>query len=394
MMISQASAMAIVTEISVIIKQHVNLMDDKAIIIASTDGKRVGQFHEGAWMILTEKLDELLIENDLQYRGSKKGLNLPLVFQGRIIGVLGVTGNYDEILKYSQIIRKMTELMLADNYLQKQKHIDELLQKEFYEDWIFSEVGEASMAADPEAMERRAKRFGIDLTTKHRVIVVDCPEAIQSSELPAAQHAMEEIERGLAEIMRQVMGGALAKNALKYVLVVPDGEKHSKLADVIEQVLQMGRQVGVPLLLGVDGAPAKAGALAKAAPSHFPSVHKGWVQATKALQGCRPGVQVSWYEHLGIEIILDDIPQRSREAFVARIFNRCTEAERKTWLKILTLYYENNGAIGATADALFIHKNTMQNRVNQFADLTGYDPRNLKDSALIYLAILLAEAGK
>ncbi len=430
MMISQASAMAIVNEISVIIKQHVNLMDEKGIIVASTDEGRFGQFHEGAWRIITEQLDELLIENDDQYFGSKKGLNLPLVFQGRIIGVIGVTGNYAEILKYSQIIRKMTELMLADNYLQKQKHVDELLRKEFYDDWIFSEP------TDLEQLARRGENWGIDVRRPHRVIVVEvCTQGAgpdmdlyfgHNTDSGGGGQAREEIEQGLLDIVREVAGAALARNATRFVLVIPDEAR--LLAGTIQAVLALAERLNVVLQLGVDGAPT-ANFQAKAAPStlssakaaqvmasptpatHSPasrsarsgaqsgahsgahsgaqlpkSVHTAWLQATKA---CRPGVPVSWYNNIGIEIIMDDIPQRSREAYVARIFNNCTAEEKESWSRMLMAYFDHNGSIKAAADELFIHKNTLQNRINHFAEKTGFDPRNLKDSALIYLALLL-----
>lgn len=48
MYISTQSAQQIVSEISSIVKQHVNMKDAQGYIIASTDHSRISNFHEGA----------------------------------------------------------------------------------------------------------------------------------------------------------------------------------------------------------------------------------------------------------------------------------------------------------------------------------------------------------
>ena len=53
--------MHIVTNISNIINQHVNMMDEHGMIIASTDSGRIGTFHEAALRIISENLDSLTL---------------------------------------------------------------------------------------------------------------------------------------------------------------------------------------------------------------------------------------------------------------------------------------------------------------------------------------------
>ena len=64
MHISKTSAKQIVNEISKLVKQNINLMDETGCIIASCDKDRIGQFHEGAYKIITEKLDEYYITDE------------------------------------------------------------------------------------------------------------------------------------------------------------------------------------------------------------------------------------------------------------------------------------------------------------------------------------------
>ncbi|WP_200330446.1 helix-turn-helix domain-containing protein [Leucobacter sp. L43] len=59
---------------------------------------------------------------------------------------------------------------------------------------------------------------------------------------------------------------------------------------------------------------------------------------------------------------------------------RCTPAERARLEEAARSYLET-GSIGAAADALFCHRNTLANRLRRFADLTGVDPLVPADAA-------------
>ena len=93
MHISKNAAMQIVDEISQLVKQNINLMDETGHIIASCDKSRIGDFHYGAYKIITECLDEYYLKKDDKERGMKQGINLPLELDGEIVGVVGITGS-------------------------------------------------------------------------------------------------------------------------------------------------------------------------------------------------------------------------------------------------------------------------------------------------------------
>lgn len=72
MFISKTAAQAIVEEIGNEIHEHINMMDSKGIIIASTNPERIGQVHEGARRVITEKLSELYITEEMETETTKK----------------------------------------------------------------------------------------------------------------------------------------------------------------------------------------------------------------------------------------------------------------------------------------------------------------------------------
>jgi carbohydrate diacid regulator len=121
MPIAKTFAMQIVEEISGIIHQHINFIDEHGIIIASTDPSRIDSVHMGAKRLIDEGLTQLIIASDHEYPGSRKGINLPITVDEKIVGVIGITGEPQDVAKFGEIIRKFTEMTIRDVTLREQK---------------------------------------------------------------------------------------------------------------------------------------------------------------------------------------------------------------------------------------------------------------------------------
>lgn len=142
MKISKRNAMRIVSEISEVIPQHINIMDEKGIIIGSTDQTRIGEMHEGAQKIITEKIDRLIINRTDKLSGVRAGINLPILCEGEIVGVVGITGEPENTVKYGQIIKKMTEVLVIDGYIKQQRENIRQMKLQYIFDWILDDAVE------------------------------------------------------------------------------------------------------------------------------------------------------------------------------------------------------------------------------------------------------------
>ena len=65
------------------------------------------------------------------------------------------------------------------------------------------------------------------------------------------------------------------------------------------------------------------------------------------------------------------------------------EAEIASWTRLLAVYFQTGGALGEAAARLGIHKNTLQYRLRRLAEITGHDPRRLRDALSLYLATMM-----
>ena len=94
-------------------KININIINEYGEIIASGDSKRVGKTHAGALEVIEKRMSLPyfdFIDNDTE--SSKPGINMPLFFNGEVIGVVGVTGNPEEINIIANMVKMTTEILM------------------------------------------------------------------------------------------------------------------------------------------------------------------------------------------------------------------------------------------------------------------------------------------
>ena len=89
-------------------------------------------------------------------------MNLPLLFHDEVIGVIGITGEPENISRYGEILRKMTELLIHENYFLEQLELEHRSYEAFVFDWL------QNTEWSPSFLDR-AKTLGIDLYKKNNL---------------------------------------------------------------------------------------------------------------------------------------------------------------------------------------------------------------------------------
>lgn len=173
-----------------IIPFNVNVMDARGIIIGSGNPERVGSLHPGAQLALA-KQDAVEIDSVAtpSLPGARAGINLPLSVRGAIWGVVGITGNPDEVRQFGELVRLTAEMILEQALL-----IGELQhEKRYREEFVFqlankSGISEASMQA-------WAARLKVDLRQPGAFFVLQL-----ANDTPRPDLAMLELQGVQAEL--------------------------------------------------------------------------------------------------------------------------------------------------------------------------------------------------
>lgn len=366
MQLSKRNAEQIIQNINDILPHRLNLMDLHGMIIASTDQQRVGKFHGGAARIIRENLDELRIFSDDEYEGSRKGTNFLLRVNGEPIGVLGITGSYEEILPFASVIKRMTELLVNEKEYQKQREFFANRRTRFLMEWI----------THSEQVNKDFLNLGLELQVDLLI-----PRRILSIAFLPIEDGFDDnaVETTLESCLKKLDGNCLLCKATNEFLVFTRIQRDKDLrefATTLKEEIESRCKVSV--MIGVDH-PA----------SDYLHMNEAYKQAKKALQSClrTKTSAIRFYDEINMELFADEIPNQAKIRYLQKIFREYTAAEMKETVELLERFYENNGSIAKTAEDLFIHKNTLQQRLRKIFLRTGYDPRALSDNSVLYMAI-------
>ncbi|MGM9627403.1 MAG: CdaR family transcriptional regulator [Faecousia sp.] len=372
MILSKSSAQQIVEEIGKLVKQNINLMDETGHIIASNDPARIGTFHEGAYQIITRHLTELYITAELEKTMPlvRKGINLPIEAEGKVMGVIGITGDYDQVIKYGQIVKKMAEILIRERINLDAERLDLRVRSRFLEDWVLSDG-----LSNPQALSERGFAIGIDIHIPRRCVVVSVSHLEYYTNTLEGQQFIDRVESAVNGFMSQYRGSIILRNAARQILLIPKRSTTEltalcrKLSGMVEQ------RFGVRPAIGIDGA---AG-----------DIHTAYLQANRAWRVAPHSADnIVCYASLNAELILDDIPGKAKLEYLRKTFPDRTVPELRDDIALLEAYFAAEGSLTAAADAMFIHKNTLQYRLKRLAETTGLDVRKPSNAPALYLAVL------
>lgn len=118
----------------------INIMDENGIIIASTDPSRKGSFHEAAYHIMMADDDVVEVIHEDHFPGGRTGINMALFLHHKKAGVLGITGEPDDIREASKLLRMSLETILEYEEQSRQYYQQQNLLTRFTDGLLYSEA--------------------------------------------------------------------------------------------------------------------------------------------------------------------------------------------------------------------------------------------------------------
>jgi GAF domain/PucR C-terminal helix-turn-helix domain/GGDEF-like domain len=291
---------------------------------------------------------------ELARSGRSARVAVALVADGELLGLLCAKSTRE--LDLARAVANQTALGIK-----KIELIEKLAEKNLIKDF-FAQLSGGSVLGDIRA---RAERLGVDLDEAH-VVVVAAP-------------ASDEFERALARLAPRSLLDR-QDEVTRAVVRIPAGGQSA----FVEAVRRVHVELDPPPSVGISNVCAD--------PSSF---RAGLEEAGHALAGTavlRGKPPLLCYDDLGaykylLRMSLDGSRDRHREA-VARIADY-DEAHSTALLRTLEEFLSRRGTITATAEALYIHPNTLRQRLRRIMELTGLDLRK-EDWLMVEIAVKLA----
>ncbi len=293
---------------------------------------------------------------ELARGGRASRLSVPLVAGDELVGLLVAEGS-------SAVDLARAVASQAAVGVRKIQLIERLTEKNLIKDF-FEELAGGRASGD---LEGRAARLGCDLDEAHVVLV--------------ARPAGDELERSLAA----ALPGSLfdrRDDSLRALLRVR-GHGPERLLETVRRVhAAVGRGVAVGLSSPCAGASTYAA---------------GFEEARQAALGSgvlhrQPGVvafdELGAYKYL-LGVALEGGVRDATVDAVAKLAEY-DRARGSSLLPTLEEFLRRRGSISGTSEALFVHQNTLRQRLRRIAELTGLDLRR-DDWLLVEIAVKMVK---
>lgn len=386
MTIDPQIAQEVVARTMKIIPYNINVMDARGIIIASGTPERVGTLHAGAQQALARG-EAVEIGNGLgaDARGTKPGINLLMRGRGEVCGVVGITGDPDEIRHFAELVRVTAEMIVEQALLTGE------LQKQlrYREEFVFQLLRPTGVSAGH--MQAWAARLKVDLGTPHAVTVLslqDGPAApdAQLASLQAVQAALSARWPGLLLAVTSPRELALVEpcdaSGTRAQCAARAAARLAALDKVVAPLLPQGYSLGMgAALAGLEGV----------------AVSCRTARDVLAIARARKlKTHLVTYYDLSLPVLLADLDAGWKHEQLRQPIELLARGDQKSGQLIKTLrsWLAHNQNMARTAEALRIHRNTLNYRLQRIQEITGLDLDDIDDLLLLYVGLTLSAGSQ
>lgn len=346
----------IVDTLKSICNHDINYIDMQGKIRASTDASRIGDYHLGGLEAIRSG-ENIRITEEKPGSGMRKGINMPITHHGEIIAVIGITGEVEEVEKYAYLAQHITQLLLREHELDRKMMnrreqtahiIHRLLNNErIPEEYLNSVLKQNHIDSADGLWQTAAVRVNPRCNSKNLSLLE-----------PRISQAFEQTGSCIYTF----------RYPNEYILMTKgDPAGLRSFAEKYGDLLRIG--IGTREKLTRQ--------------------HLSYQAALLAVKSLPAGKNCIMFDELDLEILLAEVSGTTADAYVKRFLGPLSEED----CRILDAYFRSGMSLKKTAEELFLHKNTLQYRLNRIREKSTYDPRVFREAVVLYTAMKLGEIG-
>ena len=168
-----------------------------------------------------------------------------LLFLVLIVGVVGITGDREQVQRYGNIVRRMTEIMVTDSLSKDTKKYDRRMKYRFMEEWISKPQNSFSPA-----FIERGLHLGIDVR-KMTFIMVLCASVLAAGSVALAG-AIGFCGLVVPHCVRRLCSASHRINVLPMFLW---GGIFLMVCDILSRMILPGQELPIGVVTSLTGGP-------------------------------------------------------------------------------------------------------------------------------------------
>ena len=330
-------------------QRTINIMDQKGIIIASTEKHRIGDFHQGASEVLATGKPVRIKKEDLpRYPGTKEGYNMPIFLNDEIIGVVGIFGCEEEVQSIANLLRVYVTQSFSQLQMTQKQNLEAELRNQLLRLLLFGGKSQKEM------ITKLCGMLNLQLEFPLRIILLyeRAAERNMKHLLDYPQFIQNLIWKNVLDRRRDVFG---IQNA-DYVILLGGGESPEM-------------QKSLDKLLHEIEAEDVWNAAVSSPCRNLEEISAG-MREVSVLRNRKGGTIQNLEEHsCRMQYLLGSMTVQEGARTAARMLRRLKEQhgenQAEQLLQTAQVYYEYGGSVAKAAEKLNLHKNTLLYRMKQ-----------------------------
>jgi len=366
-----------------IIGYGVLITDRKGIVIGSSDPQRMGQsIYEVPEVVSTRKGYIVTEEEARIVKNTRAGVTYPIEdSDGHIIGTIAITGDPEKVDPFAMIVQKQAEMYLREKAI---------LENSLYREKTLQTVLKDILAFDPRivvkgSLEEKIREFGYDETRWYRAVVMDYSSSMAvkgSGQGSVLQSRALSLVRNIFQNKNDISVDIRENSILIFHAILkpdPDIALNSLLAkcEFLQDQMENHR---ISASFGI-GSPV----------SDLGGWHTSYMEAREVLERGKifyPSRTIFSIPEHRFHELLASTKRETRKTFTNQYLSTLDDLKDSMELKeTIQTWCDHDFSGKDTAEAMHIHRNTLQYRIRKIEKIYGFSMRNFRRMMELYLAL-------
>nr|WP_242536053.1 sugar diacid recognition domain-containing protein [Vibrio sp. Vb2880] len=370
-------AQQIVDRTMSIIGYNINVMNHAGIIIGSGDRDRLGHVHDGAILALKHGDSIELNSHSCQsLKGVKPGINMLLKQGAQVVGVVGVTGEPDEIREFANLVKMSAEMIIDQAELVEQLQWDRRHREEFITAWINDQLNQDELTA-------WATRLSLDVTQPRVAVVIEFRQQTAAKHVDSVRQVVDLLEHP----ERDNLVAVVSMNEI----VVLKPVKHPEHWTSDDESLRIDKLIARLREHQIDSYDIALGQMFLD-PNALHLSYQSAKQVLRLGKEKHPKQHKHLFETLRLPVLMSPLRDYWQGEQLCESVDKLKQRDRSGQLmKTLHTLFVCGGNLSECANALYIHRNTLRYRLDKITDITGISTQSFVGLVELYIACQISE---
>ena len=387
-------AQDIVEQTSEILPYPISITDHEGYIIGATDKSRIGLFHQPSLEVIKKN-----IMVDCRSEIEKKilpGVSVPIKFNHKIIGVLGIVGEPREVEKYGQLVKNQVEMMCQEAFRKEMVELKEKMVEIFVHQMVHYKQDD-----DPANLLQYAKLLEFDTNIERVCLLIDINKlsADRKKEGVFKHSSFQNFQREVLDFLHLLFyenKGDICSFLPNHFIVLkslPFHQSYSSFIDSLEEKLNkinlfLEKKYHVSAWLSVGNISRN---IEEVSESYMNAMN---TMRLKINSGQNNGIHL-YNEH---EMMLHQLPRELSSDYQKKLLQSINPLFEHDSYEVLaatfTAFCKYNMKLSEASRNLYVHRNTIIYRLEKIREITSLDTSNFEHCMLLYTAIQCYEEQK